>query len=248
MEQNSQLENVPTIAESGDVRHDAAGFRTFPNGSAAFGTVPQASAPFGTVRNDAESFRSLPHRSERGENHTLTVREVARLFEAAGVARTERSIVNWCQPNRTGIARLDSYFDPNERKYFISPQSVELAIAEEKAKAAKVNELAEPVGQVPQGSESFRSHPHDSETGNKTNSVPEMDNSNVKELVRENQNLRIANQVKDLFIEQLKKEQTRFMDQLLVATHKVGVLETKLLQIESPARSETDGKQNSIIR
>ena len=76
------------------------------------------------------------------------MREVARLFEAAGVGRTERSIVNWGQPNKKGIARLDSYFDPNERKYFITPQSVEQAIAEEKAKAAKTNEYSEPVGNV----------------------------------------------------------------------------------------------------
>ena len=56
----------------------------------------------------------------------MTVREVARLFEAAGVARTERSITNWCQPNKMGVARLENYFDPNERKYFISPKSAEL--------------------------------------------------------------------------------------------------------------------------
>jgi hypothetical protein len=59
------------------------------------------------------------------------------MFEDAGVARTERSITNWCQLNAQGIARLDAYYDPNERKYFITPQSVELAIAEEKAKAAR---------------------------------------------------------------------------------------------------------------
>jgi hypothetical protein len=43
----------------------------------------------------------------------MTVRETARLFETAGVARSERSIVNWCQKNRQGIARLDAYYDPN---------------------------------------------------------------------------------------------------------------------------------------
>src|ERR1035438_7070107 len=104
--------------------------------SADFGSVPNDSEEFRTVRNDTESFRTIPQVSERKQNHTLTVREVARMFEAAGVARTERSIVNWCQPNRTGIARLDSYFDPNERRYYISPQSVEQAIAEEKTKTS----------------------------------------------------------------------------------------------------------------
>src|SRR5664279_3787032 len=91
------------------------------------GEVPNSSETFGKFRNHAESFRMLPNDTERKENHTLTVRETARMFEAAGVARTERSIVNWCQPNRTGIARLNSYFDPNERRYYISPQSVEQA-------------------------------------------------------------------------------------------------------------------------
>ena len=80
---------------------------------------------FRKLPNDAEDFGTIPQTAERKENHTMTVRESARLFESAGVARTERSIINWCQPNRQGIARLDSYFDPNERKYYITPQSVE---------------------------------------------------------------------------------------------------------------------------
>jgi len=68
---------------------------------------------------DTEEFGKVPQHVERKENHTLTVWETARMFEAAGVARTERSVINWCQTNRQGIARLDSYFDPNERKYSI---------------------------------------------------------------------------------------------------------------------------------
>ena len=41
--------------------------------------------------------------------------------------------------NPTGDARLDAYFDPNERKYFITLKSLELAIAEEQTKAVKLN-------------------------------------------------------------------------------------------------------------
>ena len=116
-----------------------------PNGSEVVGTIPHDAEGFGKVPNDSESFRTIPHGSERRESHTLTVREVARRFEAAGVARTERSITNWCQANRSGVARLDSYFDPNERKYFITLQSVELAVAEEKAKATKPSQdISEP--------------------------------------------------------------------------------------------------------
>ena len=143
------------------------------------------------------------------------------MFETAGVARTERSIINWCQPNQMGIARLDSYFDPNERKYFITPQSVELAIAEEKARAAKNNAPSEPVGNVPKGSE----RP-------KVGSEPDDDRG--KELERENLDLKIANRGKDLFIEQLQKERNGFFEQLLTANHKMGELETRLFQLEGP--------------
>src|SRR5206468_12249461 len=98
-------------------------------------------------------FGTLPQVAERKGNHRLTVREVARTFEAAGVARTERSIINWCQPNKMGVARLDSYFDPNERKYFITPQSAELAIQEELSKAAKGTEASASSRPIPKSSE-----------------------------------------------------------------------------------------------
>jgi len=219
MEQNAPIQNnhvnSPTV-DFGSVPKDAEGFRT----------VPKDSEPFGTLPHRAESFRSVPHLSERKENHTLTVREVARLFESAGVARTERSIVNWCQPNRTGIARLDSYFDPNERRYYISPQSVEQAIAEEKAKATKHMAASEPFGTIPPTAETPR------------NSKPTVgDELPVKELERENLDLKITNRAKDMVIDQMQKEREKFFDQLMAANRRVGELETKLLQIESPAKN-----------
>ena len=204
-----------------------------PHHSAHFGNVPNVSEPFRTVQNDAEGFRSVSQIAERKESHTLTVREVARMFEAAGVARTERSIVNWCQPNRTGIARLDSYFDPNERRYYISPQSVEQAIAEEKAKAIKSKDASESFGTVPPTAEAVEDIQPMAGGGK----------LRIMELERENLDLRITNRGKDMYIEQLKNERADFFDQLLSATHKVGVLETKILQIESPARSLIEGQQ-----
>jgi hypothetical protein len=196
-----------------------------PKASESFRTVPKASETFGKVRNDSESFRSVPHPSERKENHSLTVREAARMFEAAGVARTERSITNWCQMNAQGIARLDAYYDPNERKYYITPQSVELAIAEEKAKAAKANTPTEPVGNIPNASERVE-NPQARE---------HRDDADTKSLQYKIRDLQITNQAKDMFIERLEKERTMIFEQLLDASHKVGELETRLLQLESPA-------------
>src|SRR5919197_841590 len=111
----------------------------------------ESSESFGTLPQDSEAFGNVPNRSERKENHVLTVHAVARMFEEAGVARTERSVTNWCQPDRNGVSRLDCYYDSNERKYYITPQSVERAIEEEKSKS-KVGELphvSEPFGNIP---------------------------------------------------------------------------------------------------
>jgi len=153
------------------------------------------------------------------------------MFEEAGVPRTERSIINWCQPNRTGVARLDCYFDPNEHKYFITPQSVTLAIREEQAKASKSTTTAAPEA-VPKASESSTA-----------GSSPEMtaDAADVKALKQELMDLKITNRGKDYFIEQLQKEREAFgieregyVEKLMNFNRKVGELETKLLQLRPP--------------
>ena len=186
------------------------------------------SEPFGNVPNNAEEFGTVPKVAERKEDHTLTVREVARIFEAAGVARTERSIINWCQPNKSGVARLDCYFDPNDRKYFVTPQSVELAIAEEKAKASKTSDpVYEAFGNVrpPGKSPINNSEPVDGSEGN---------SDRLKTLDREVMDLKIVNRGKDYFIEQMKSEQESLLGQLVSSSRKVGELETRLLQLGEP--------------
>lgn len=211
-----------------------------PQGSASFGTVPKSAAPFGNFPHVAEA--ELP--SNGRERFTLTVREAARLFETAGVARSERSIVNWCQRNRQGVARLDAYFDPNDRRYFITRHSVDTVISEEKARAAKAN--AEP---LPQPSESFRNtEPDERRTSpsSATASRPERtesgsisDNRDVPDdLFKENADLKITNRAKDYFIEQLKTERDKLLEQLVSKSHKVGELESELRLLERPGGEE----------
>ncbi len=185
--------------------------------------IPQTSVEFRTVPNAAEDFGKVPQTAERKENHTLTVRETARMFEAAGVARTERSVINWCQPNRQGIPRLDSYYDPNERKYYITPQSVEAVIQEELQRVKKSTEGADV--------ETFGSRvAHVKHLGNKNT----VDDRRIEELEREIFDLKIANRGKDYLIEQIKEERAEWFDQLLSANHKVGELENRLLQLQPP--------------
>jgi hypothetical protein len=107
--------------------------------SEPFRSVPKQDAEvsegFGNPPAEASATIRKPRTvSERTAHHTLTVRDVARMFEEAGVTRTERSVINWCQPNRQGITRLDAYFDENEHRYYITAQSVTRAIEEDRAR------------------------------------------------------------------------------------------------------------------
>jgi hypothetical protein len=206
-------QSSPLPESFGNVPHIAEGGLDFPQASAEFRTVPKATEEFGKV----------PQGAERKENHTLTVRETARMFEAAGVARTERSVINWCQPNRQGITRLDCYYDPNERKYYITPQSVEAVIQEKIQRVNKSNEVST--------SETFGSPvAHVKHSGN----ANVAEDKRLKELEREILDLKIANRGKDYLIDELNKERKSFFDQLLHANRTVGQLESKMNKVEAP--------------
>jgi hypothetical protein len=219
-----------------------------------------------TIHADAhasEHFRSrtvVPGTSARTENHTLTVKEVASMFEVAGVARTERSITNWCQPNRSGVARLDAYFDPNERRYFITPQSVNAAIEEEKAKAGKFGNM--PIGTAARVTDEVARWNHEEDLPRlpkRGNDRPENKygrdgqrrregdgdasehEKRIKELELEVFDLKIANRGKDYFIDVLQGEREKFhqeregyVNKLIGFSRKVGELSTRLLQLGSP--------------
>src|ERR1700733_15247800 len=195
-----------------------------PQNAEASPEVPRTSAEFRMAPKNAEEFGRVPQVTERNENHTLTVRETARMFETAGVARTERSIINWCQPNRQGITRLDSYYEPNERKYYITLHSVEAVIQEEIQRAIKPTDIpdAEAFGN------SVARVKHVKSAGTSA------DDRKLRELEREILDLKITNRGKDIFIEQLKSERSGFFDQLLAANRTVGQLETKLNQVDGP--------------
>lgn len=222
-----------------------------PHTSELFRDLPNPAESVGTPPNDAASFRMVPPTSAmfRKKTHTVTVREAARLFETAGVARTERSIVNWCQPNPLGIARLDAYFDPNERRWLLTPESIERAIAEERAKATRTNPTnAAPFGtQTPPNSEAPNpSASIPSETHAPKQSTPEQpppsrpatnrtDNSGDTERDREladlrnaNFDLKITNRAKDFFIDQLQRERETLLRQVVDASQKLGRLESRL--------------------
>ncbi len=163
--------------------------------------------------------------SERTENFTLTVREVARLFEQAGVPRTERSIINWCRPNRQGVARLEAFFDENERRYYITHESVNRAVEEERAKQTMSGNPPLAETELPHRAETRPRH-------------DEKNNDRMKELERQNRDLEIATRAKDYYLERLEKELDRDVEKLVGMSRYVGELETQLLQLGGAPRGD----------
>ena len=76
----------------------------------------------------------VPKGSERTHHHTLTIKEVGRMFEDQGVARTERTLINWTRKDALGASKLDGSYDSVEHKWYVTPESVYRAIEEEQAK------------------------------------------------------------------------------------------------------------------
>jgi len=248
----------------GSVRQDSENFGTIRNHSEFNGSVPKPSEPGGSVRQNSQDFGLAPNYSEldgtlpqkeeefthplpasiRRENHTMSVREVARLFEEAGVARSERSVVNWCQPNRHGVARLDCFYDPNERRYFITRQSVEVAIQEEQAKSVREGVLPAPASST---FASSTERPTDSADEPRrqasSHSFSADEAADRQQLEAKLRDLEITNRAKDFFIEQLQGERERFHQELMKSSRQVGQLETQLLQLEGPPRFTEQGKE-----
>ena len=159
------------------------------------------------------------------ETHTLIVRGVARDFEPAVVARTERSIINWCRLNRQGVARLDAFFDENEGRYYITQQSVTRAIEEERAKQSSMGTAPVSEPEVPNRSDSSSRRDTD-------------DSERVKELELRNRDLEIATRGKDQMIEMLQMERGQFHKELMGMSRYVGELETQLLQLGGAPRGD----------
>lgn len=101
------------------------------------------SETFGIIQKDAGEFSkefpkdrsegnwNFPNGKERTPEHTIVVREATKIFEEVGIPITEHTVTNWCKPNKRGNVRLDCYYDEGDRKYFITPQSIDEAIVQE---------------------------------------------------------------------------------------------------------------------
>jgi len=76
--------------------------------------------------------------------------------------------------------------------------------------------------------------PKATETKDQNHKPDGPDPSRLKTLEQEVMDLKITNRAKDYFIDQLQKERTANLEQLVESSRKIGELETKLLQLAAP--------------
>jgi len=236
---------VPKASESGSESFGKlrkGSEKPLENQSERFGKSQES---FGNVRKGSESPQER-FGKVRKENHTLTIKEVLKIFESKNVDITERSVVNYCHPNKYGASLLDCYLDQNERKYFITPESVERAVEEVKARKIRLNKenqgVPEDLRKGPEsGSERFGKVPNDSET----EKIEEYEKE-IKNLKQENLDLKITNRGKDYFIEQMKTERAELISKIEDSARLIGELETKL-QIGPPKETEEGEKIKTYI-
>jgi hypothetical protein len=115
---------------------------------------------------------------------------------------------------------------------------VELAIGEEKARAARRNEPvrndSEPGGGVPNGSEAGSQ-----KSGEDTEAA-----ARVKLLESQVLDLKILNGGKDFLIEQLRKEREGLMNQATNYSRRIGHMEAELRQLSGPRNSTEEAFPN----
>ena len=213
---NNQTTTLFPSAPIGDQPNVAADLRTFPHAVETLGSLPNSAEPNGRIPQSTEQFGTRPNPADdignppktRGgaearQGHTVTVKEAARMFEAAGVPRTERSVVAWCNANRHEVARLDGFYDESQHRWFITPESIERAIAEEKSKARR-NPSPKPEENA--SNPPPISEPRGSAGPQPSQNPPPRESRTSPDIESELMDLRITNRAKDYFIEQLRNE------------------------------------------
>ncbi|MBT3877827.1 MAG: hypothetical protein HOF76_02080 [Candidatus Scalindua sp.] len=210
--------------------------------------VPEHS---GTDENIPERSQNVPENLPTA-NHSLTVKEVLTMFWNKNVDITERSLTKYCHPNRQGVQLLDAYFDENERKFFITPESVPSAIEEVRERKIRMKQN---YGDVPNRSEPERrteqNIPEHSGTNENVPSAekhPQTSNEveeKFKKLEEENFDLKVSNQAKGQIIRQMQEDKKETLIMMREDRTFIGKLKTKLLQLGAPENTLNEEEKDA---
>ena len=209
---------------------------------------------------ESDTVRPSPTMSAtRTEAHSLTTREVMKIFEAAGIPRAQRSIERYCQQGD-----LDCLPDAIERRQYITRESVDTLIGQLKELAARHQQAsAEQMSTTPDdtprqpptddamkhGTPEKRDEKH--AAGEDDKAVEAM-KARIKELEVQNLNLEIGKRASEQFVGMLREEITQqvqvFSTQLTQTSRRVGQLETEMRLLKAPDRDRHATRDDSAAR
>jgi hypothetical protein len=219
-------------------------YRTLQNTSEDYSNIQKTSEEFndaskrniGIGRGKKYPGTDIPE-SEFERTDFIIMEEAYMLFEGKGERRSVRMIAEYC---KTG--ELICLYDSDDKRWHISKESVANKI--EKIKALNARKVqSEPQITSQKSSEEFNT---DKVSQNNTYKKEEVGNTyeleqKIKDLEKENIDLKITNRGKDYFIEQLQEdrkqlsvEREQFVKDLVGFSKRIGVLETQLYQLEAP--------------
>lgn len=240
---NGNKNGPPTNVSSNQTRSDSD--RQSPTESDNRPTTSDSDRQSPTSTDSGDQDQEPPVKSDK---HILTVREVGRTLHSAGVPRTERTITRWCRPTREGeTARLNAVLDTNDGRYYVTEESVDLVIAEEKAKSTAHVEEQQPVSDsVGPVSES----PANTSKGPEASPPTQESADKVDELKSQILDLKITNRAKEDYIKKLEELWSQDRTLLLETKYQLGQLETQLqlATAEQNTHTPTDPDDKSPAR
>jgi len=172
------------------------------------------------------------------EAHTLSSKEVARLFEQADIPRSPRSAERYSE-----FGKLDCIKDPDEGHWYASKESVDLLIGQLKELQARHQQSGVPVPGATasaNGGQGPTPEPRQKEAlSSEQEKAPEL--QALKDKVW---NLELDNKVKDHLLLRAKEEKDEGRKDLLTFSHRIGELETENQQLKLLA----GGKQEKEVK
>jgi hypothetical protein len=162
------------------------------------------------------------------------------MFRRAGVPRTRRSITRWCEKKDGEEARLDCRKDGNDGRIYISQESIDLAIEEERAKDERWRNRLDAAAQDPGRRRlPVTSVDEVNEEGSEARADKMDDTSGAK--VDEGRGLRARVkflegevQLKDKLVEHYIGVRERDLNRIESVSRYIGRLEGRVLELEGP--------------
>ncbi len=178
-----------------------------------------------TSRNDA---------AERDQaRHTLSAEETSVIFADAGVPRSVRTVQRYCKKGHLDCITIDTEIS---EKYLIERNSVERRIKE----LQQLDRILRSTVDATSREETRHDAP-----GHATSRHDRSENTSTKsaELEQENLQLTIDRAAKEQVINHLVKERKEQVAQLTEQGRQIGILETRLKQIEAPRDQAREPQQ-----